>query len=250
MSEKQIVTVVIPARYGSTRFPGKVLAQIAGKPMIQWVYQQASQSQMLDQLVVAVDDPRVLKCVERFGGKAVLPIADHPSGADRIAEAVEKIQTDIVVNIQGDQPLIDPDMIDEAVQLMLEDTTVQMSTIKIKISEKDYSDPAVVKVVTDEDDFALYFSRSLIPFSRDKVAVKVYEHVGLYVYRKDFLFMISKMPQSYLEKIEMLEQLRVLEKGYRIKVIETKSKHEAGVSVDTPEDLSRVEKLIKDMNIA
>ena len=249
MSKKQNVIGVIPARYGSSRFRGKVLAEIAGKPMIQWVYEQANQSQMLDQLIVAVDDPRVLKCVEGFGGKAVMTNADHQSGTDRISEVVEKIQTDIIVNIQGDQPLLDPKMIDEAVQPMLEDTTVQMSTIKIKISEEDYSDPAVVKVVVDENDFALYFSRSLIPYPRDNVAVNVYEHVGLYVYRKDFLLKISEMPQSYLEKIEMLEQLRVLENGYKIKVIETKSKHTAGVSVDTPDDLARVEKLIRGMNL-
>jgi 3-deoxy-manno-octulosonate cytidylyltransferase (CMP-KDO synthetase) len=204
---------------------------------------------MLDQLFVAVDDPRVLKCVEGFGGKAVMTKEGHPSGTDRIAEAVEKIQTDIVVNIQGDQPLIDPNMIDEAVQPLLEDKTVQISTLKIKISEEEFSDPAVVKVVVDENDFALYFSRALIPYSRDNVAVKVYEHVGLYVYRKDFLLIISKMPQSYLEKIEMLEQLRVLERGYKIKVVETESNHAAGVSVDTPEDIATVEKLIREMNL-
>ena len=249
MSERPNVIGVIPARYASSRFRGKVLAEIAGKPMIQWVYEQAKQSKMLDSLFVAVDDPRVLKCVEGFGGKAVMTNADHQSGTDRIAEAVELIQTDIVVNIQGDQPLLNPKMIDEAVQPMVEDTTVQMSTLKIKIREEDYSDPAVVKVVVDENDFALYFSRSLIPYSRDQVAVNVYEHVGLYVYRKDFLLKISEMPQSYLEKIEMLEQLRVLEGGYKIKVIETLSKHAAGVSVDTPDDLVRVEKLIREMNL-
>jgi len=249
MSKKQNVIGVIPARYGSSRFRGKVLAEIAGKPMIQWVYEQASQSRMLDQLFVAVDDPRVLKCVEGFGGKAFMTNVDHQSGTDRIAEAVKNIDTDIVVNIQGDQPLLDPKMIDEAVQPILEDTTVQISTIKIKISEEDYLDPTVVKVVVDENDFALYFTRSLIPYPQNKVAVNVYEHVGLYVYRKDFLLLISEMPQSYLEKIEMLEQLRVLEKGYKIKVVETKSKHEAGVSVDTPYDLARVEKIVREMNL-
>ena len=217
--------------------------------MIQWVYERANKSKMLNQLFVAVDDTRVLNCVEGFGGKAVMTNPNHQSGTDRIAEAVERIQTDIVVNIQGDQPLLDPKMIDEAVQPMLEDITVQMSTLKIRIREEDYSDPAVVKVVADENDFALYFSRSLIPYPRDNVAVNVYEHVGLYVYRKDFLSIISKLPQSYLEKIEMLEQLRVLENGYKIKVIETQSKFAAGVSVDTPADLSRVERLINEMNL-
>ena len=250
MSKKQNVIGVIPARYGSSRFRGKVLAEIAGKPMIQWVYEQACKSRLLDQLIIAVDDERVLKCVEGFGGKAVMTEMDHQSGTDRIAEVVKKIDTDIVVNIQGDQPLLDPKMIDETVQPLLEDSTLQMATLKIKIGEEDYLDPAVVKVVADENDFALYFSRSLIPYSRNKVAVNVYEHVGLYVYRKDFLLIISEMPQSYLEKIEMLEQLRVLEKGYKIKVVETKSKHAAGISVDTPDDLARVEKLIREMNLS
>ena len=250
MSKKQNVIGVIPARYGSSRFRGKVLAEIAGKPMIQWVYEQACKSQLLDQLIIAVDDERVLKCVEGFGGKAVMTEMDHQSGTDRIAEVVKKIDTDIVVNIQGDQPLLDPKMIDETVQPLLEDSTLQMATLKIKIGEEDYLDPAVVKVVADENDFALYFSRSLIPYSRNKVAVNVYEHVGLYVYRKDFLLIISEMPQSYLEKIEMLEQLRVLEKGYKIKVVETKSKHAAGVSVDTQDDLARVEKLVREMNLS
>ena len=247
MSNHQKVIGVIPARYGSYRFPGKVLVDIAGKPMIQWVYEQAKKSKTLDQLFVAVDDPRVLKCVEEFGGKAVMTDQNHQSGTDRIAEAVEKIDTDIVVNIQGDQPLLDPKMIDEAVQPLLDDTNIPMSTIKTKISEKDFSDPGVVKVVVDENDFALYFSRSLLPYPRNEENLQVYEHVGLYVYRKDFLLTISKLPQSYLEKIELLEQLRVLEKGYKIKVVETKSKHAAGVSVDTPEDLAKVEKLIKGM---
>jgi len=250
MSKKQNVIGVIPARYGSSRFRGKVLAEIAGKPMIQWVYEQASKSQLLDQLIIAVDDERVLKCVEGFGGKAVMTEIDHQPGTDRIAEAVKKIDTDIVVNIQGDQPLLDPKMINEAVQPLLEDSTLQMATLKIKIGEEDYLDPAVVKVIADENDFALYFSRSLIPYPRNKVAVNVYEHVGLYVYRKDFLLMISEMPQSYLEKIEMLEQLRVLEKGFKIKVVETKSTHAAGVSVDTPDDLARVEKLVRTMNLS
>jgi 3-deoxy-manno-octulosonate cytidylyltransferase (CMP-KDO synthetase) len=248
MSEKQKVIGVIPARYGSSRFRGKIIADIVGKPMVQWVYEQACQSKLLDRIFVAVDDERVLKCVEGFGGPAVMTNSKHQSGTDRIAEAVEIIEADIIVNIQGDQPLLDPLMIDEAVQPLLDDTTVKMSTLKTKISEEDYSDPAVVKVVTDENDYALYFSRSLIPYSRDKAAVNVYEHVGLYVYRKEFLLELAELPQSYLEGVEMLEQLRVLEKGYRIKVIETKSDNAAGVSVDTPEDLVKVEKLIRERN--
>ena len=249
MTEKQKVVGVIPARYGSSRFHGKILADICGKPMIQRVYEQSAQSKLLDKLIVAVDDQRVFDCVYKFGGEAVMTRSDHKSGTDRLAEAVEKLDADIIVNIQGDQPLFDSAMIDEAVLPLLTDPTVQMSTLKIKIGEEDYNDPSVVKVVVDENDFALYFSRSLIPFSRDKDSVDVYEHVGLYVYRKDFLLEISKLPQTVLEKTEMLEQLRVLEKGYKIKVIETKSDRNSGISVDTPEDLAKVESIIKKMNL-
>ena len=241
------VVGVIPARYGSSRFEGKVLADIAGKPMIQWVYERASQSKTLDELLVAVDDPRVQSSVEGFGGKAIMTGVHHKSGTDRIAEVVEKMAADIIVNIQGDQPLIDPNMIDEAVQPMIDKPEIQMSTLKREIEKDEFDDPGVVKVVVDEKDFALYFSRSLIPYPRYDENLRVYEHVGLYVYRKDFLLEISKMPQGYLEKIESLEQLRVMEKGYKILVVETKMDKAAGISVDTPEDLERVERLIYKM---
>lgn len=238
---------VIPARYGSSRFKGKVLADIAGKPMIQWVYERANQSKTLDELFVAVDDQRIQSRVEQFGGKAVLTAAHHKSGTDRIAEAVENMSADIVVNIQGDQPLIEPNMIDEAVQPMIDNPEIQMSTLKRQIEKDEFDDPGVVKVVVDYKDFALYFSRSLIPYPRYDENLRVFEHVGLYVYRKDFLLKISRMPQGYLEKIESLEQLRVMEKGYRILVVETKMDRTAGISVDTPEDLKKVEKLISQM---
>ncbi|MCB9218370.1 MAG: 3-deoxy-manno-octulosonate cytidylyltransferase [Ignavibacteriales bacterium] len=250
MEKKVKVIGVIPARYSSSRFPGKVLASLNGKPMIQWVYENAAKSEFLDQLFVAVDDEKVKHAVENFGGKAVMTKINHQSGTDRIAEAVENIDADIIVNVQGDQPLFDATMIDEAVEPMIKDASILMSTIKTKISEEDYDDPAVVKVVTDENDYALYFSRSLIPFSRDKKKHDVFEHVGLYAYRKDFLIKVAQMPQSNLEKIEMLEQLRVMEKGYKIKVIETKSERSRGVSVDTLEDLEKVEKLINDNNLS
>ncbi|MCP4613710.1 MAG: 3-deoxy-manno-octulosonate cytidylyltransferase [Planctomycetes bacterium] len=238
---------VIPARYGSSRFEGKVLADIAGKPMIQWVYERAKQSKTLDELFVAVDDPRVQSVVEGFGGQAILTEAHHKSGTDRIAEVVEKMTADIIVNIQGDQPLIDPNMIDEAVEPMVDNPEIQMSTLKREIEKDEFGDPGVVKVVVDENDFALYFSRSLIPYPLYEENMRAYEHVGLYVYRKDFLLEISKIPQGYLEKIESLEQLRVLEKGYKILVVETKMDKVAGISVDTPEDLERVERIIDKM---
>jgi 3-deoxy-manno-octulosonate cytidylyltransferase (CMP-KDO synthetase) len=236
---------VIPARYGSSRFEGKVLANIAGKPMIQWVYERANKSKRLDELLVAVDDSRVQSVVEGFGGKVVMTGGEHKSGTDRIAEVVEKMPADIIVNIQGDQPLIDPDMIDEAVGPMIDNPEIRMSTLKRRIEEDEFDDPGVVKVVVDDKDFALYFSRSLIPYPRDDENLRVYEHVGLYVYRKDFLLEISKMPQGYLEKIESLEQLRVLEKGYKILVVETNTDKVAGISVDTPDDLKKVERIIK-----
>lgn len=250
MSEKKPRVIgVIPARYASSRFPGKIIAHIAGKPMIQRVYEQSVKSQLLDELIVAVDDERVKMCVTGFGGKAVMTGSHHQSGTDRIAEAVAELPADIIVNIQGDQPLIDPAMIDEAVQPLLEQPEIPMSTLKTRIkNEADLNDPNVVKVVVDEDDVALYFSRSLIPFPRDNQQdIEAYEHVGLYVYRKNFLLQYSKWPPSHLEKIEMLEQMRVLEKGYKIKVIETKCLdfEMSGFSVDTPEELIRVEKFIQ-----
>ena len=244
---RERVVGVIPARYGSSRFEGKVLADIAGKSMIQWVYERASQSSTLGELLVAVDDPRVQSRVEGFGGKAIMTGAHHASGTDRIAEVVEKIPADIIVNIQGDQPLIDPNMIDEAVRPMIENPEIQMSTLKREIDKEEFDDPGVVKVVVDDQDFALYFSRSLIPYPLHDDDLRVYEHIGLYVYRKAFLLGLSKMPQGYLERIESLEQLRVLERGHRILVVETKMDRRTGVSVDTPEDIGKVERLIAEM---
>jgi 3-deoxy-manno-octulosonate cytidylyltransferase (CMP-KDO synthetase) len=238
------VVGVIPARYGSSRLPGKILLEMAGKPMIQWVYERSLQSKTLSELYVAVDDVRVQQCVEGFGGKAIMTGSQHQSGTDRIAEAVAGMKADIVVNIQGDQPLLDPRMIDEAVQPMLDNPDMNMSTLMMRIPPEDYHNPSVVKVVTDELGYALYFSRSLIPYPRNDKDLRVYEHIGLYVYRKDFLLTYSKLPQTYLEKIELLEQLRVMEKGYKIYVVQTKYPATAGISVDTAEDAAKVEKLL------
>ena len=249
-SKNQRVIGVIPARYGSTRLEGKVLAKINGKPLIQWVYEYAKQSTILDDLLVAVDDPRVQECVEGFGGNAVMTSLHHKSGTDRVAEVVEKIAADIVVNIQGDMPLIDPLMIDEGVQPLLDHSEISMSTLKMHIKPENYADPSVVKVVVDEQGYGLYFSRSLIPYPRNEINLMIYEHIGLYIYRRDFLLMISKLPQTYLEKVESLEQLRVLEKGYKIFVVESKCKNAAvrGFMVDTPEDLIKAERLIKELS--
>jgi 3-deoxy-manno-octulosonate cytidylyltransferase (CMP-KDO synthetase) len=245
MGNCSTVIGVIPARYGATRFTGKPLAQLCGKPMIQWVYERASQSRLLQDLFVAVDDERILKCVHDFGGKAVMTDSHHQSGTDRIAEAVSNMDVAVVVNIQGDQPLINPVMIDEAVQPLLSDPSINMSTIKTILNPEFYHDTGTVKVVVDKDSYALYFSRSLIPYPRMTENLRIYEHVGLYVYRKEFLLKISILPQTELEITESLEQLRVLENGYRIFVVETSCENAAGVSVDTPEDLKRVEQLMR-----
>lgn len=244
MSDQRKVVGVIPARYGSSRLPGKILKELAGKTMIQWVYERALRSQTLSELYVAVDDVRVQQCVEGFGGKAIMTGSHHQSGTDRIAEAIAGKPADIIVNIQGDQPLLDPRMIDEAVQPMLDRPEIKMSTLKMQIPPEDYDNPSVVKVVTDELGYALYFSRSLIPYPRNHKDLRVYEHIGLYVYQKDFLLMISKLPQTSLEQIEVLEQLRVMETGHKIYVVETKYPATAGISVDTAEDAAKVEKLL------
>lgn len=238
---------VIPARYGSSRFPGKPLANLCGKPLIVHVYDRALKSNLLSKLIVATDDERIQSSVRTYGGETVMTRIDHQSGTDRIAEAVENLAADIVVNIQGDEPLIEPEMIDEVVMPLLEDESVWMATLKKKITSQDEMDnPNVVKVVTDKNDFALYFSRSLIPYPRKKsIKSDFYKHIGIYAYRKEFLLKLTKLPIRCLEKVEELEQLRVLENGYRIKVAETKFDT---VAVDTPEDLVKVEQLMKNIS--
>ena len=249
---KKKVVGMIPARYGSTRLPGKALEPIAGKPMIQRVYEQCIKAESLDLLCVATDDERIKEVVDGIGGTAIMTSPDHPSGTDRLAEAVASIEADIVVNIQGDQPFFDPQMIDEAVPPLLEDETLVMSTLMYPIErEEDLQDPSVVKVVCDRGGFALYFSRSLMPYPRNDVPHKVYEHIGLYVYTRDFLLTLAKLPPTTLEQVESLEQLRVLEHGYPIRVVETEVQDNAfsGFSVDTPEDLERAEAMLKERGL-
>ncbi len=243
------IVAVIPARYGSTRFPGKSLALIKDKPMIQWVYERTKQSRLVTRTIVATDDARILKAVVAFGGEAVMTSAKHPTGTDRIAEVVGSMTCDLVVNVQGDEPLIHPDMIDEAVGPLVNDPSIPMGTVCRKIEDRNEAfDPNVVKVVFDGNGFALYFSRSPIPWDRDRWAGKsslkelslagpMYKHIGLYVYRRDFLLTCASMPQTSLEAIEKLEQLRVLESGYRIKTVVTD--HES-FGVDIPEDLGKI----------
>lgn len=244
---------IIPARYASTRMPGKPLALICGKSMIQRVYEQSVRSETLDGIYVATDDDRIAQEVERFQGKVVMTSPDHPSGTDRLAEAVGSIEGDIVVNIQGDQPFMDPVMIDEAVAPMIEDDSLEMATLIHPISRpEDLADPGVVKCVADLKGDALYFSRSLIPAPHNDVPHQVYEHVGLYVYRRDFLLKLAGLEPTLLEQIEGLEQLRVLEHGYRLRLAETHCEDNelSGFSIDTPADLERGEAMLKERGLS
>jgi len=237
--------VVIPARYASSRLPGKPLVAIDGRPMVQWVYEAAGRVPSVERVVVATDDERVAKAVEGFGGEAVMTSAAHPSGTDRVAEAARRIGAEIVVNLQGDEPLIDPQVVELAIEPLLAEAAVVMSTLCTRLhDEADWRDPNVVKVVRAANGDALYFSRAPIPHPREATdldACPVYKHLGLYVYRADFLERLTELPPSPLERVERLEQLRVLEAGYRIRVVETT--HDT-IGVDTPDDLERVRALV------
>jgi 3-deoxy-manno-octulosonate cytidylyltransferase (CMP-KDO synthetase) len=243
--EKKDVIGVIPARFSSTRFEAKVLADICGKPMIQHVWERARQSLLLDDLVIACDDERIAQRCREFGAKVAMTAKGHASGSDRIAEVVNPLEVKVVVNIQGDEPLINPSMIDLAASALINDSGVYMATLMTRIHDPAVvADPHVVKVVVDKNNFALYFSRSPIPFLAHSSDIKepvYFKHIGLYAYTKDFLFTFKKMAVSTLEKTEKLEQLRVLEEGYKIKVLETK--HDT-IGVDTPEDLAKVKELL------
>jgi 3-deoxy-manno-octulosonate cytidylyltransferase (CMP-KDO synthetase) len=233
---------VIPARFASSRFPGKALASVAGKPMLQHVYERASQARYLTSLIVATDDDRIFDAARQFGARVRMTRPDHASGTDRVAEIASAENCDIVVNIQGDEPLIDPDAIDAAILPMAHDSEIQMATLKKSIEDPDeITNPNVVKVVTDFNGDAIYFSRSPIPYHRDgAVSGPYYKHIGLYLYQRDFLLAYSALPVGPLEQAERLEQLRALENGLRIRVVETDYE---SLGVDTPEDLERVETL-------
>ncbi|WP_136795845.1 MULTISPECIES: 3-deoxy-manno-octulosonate cytidylyltransferase [Desulfosediminicola] len=247
--EKIEVVAIIPARYESNRFRGKPLAKIDGKPMIQHVVERAKQVSLLSRVVVATDDQRIGDCVESFGGEYVLTRNDHVSGSDRLAEAAELVgisEHDVVVNIQGDQPLFPPEVVEQVAMPLLEDPALPMSTLIYKIiREEEINDPNHVKTVFDRDSYALYFSRSPIPFQRnpeDNISPTYYKHLGFYAYRKGFLLTFVALPEGEWERFEKLEQLRALEYGYKIKVVLTE--HDS-IEVDTPEDLIRVEEFLK-----
>jgi 3-deoxy-manno-octulosonate cytidylyltransferase (CMP-KDO synthetase) len=235
------IVAVIPARYASTRLPGKPLADIDGRPMIEHVYRRAAQASGVDAVVVATDDRRVADAVERFGGLARMTSTDHKTGMDRIAEVAAELRAEIIVNVQGDEPLVEPSAITAMVDALLSDPALEMSTLSTPIRrEDDYLSPHVVKVVVDATGDALYFSRAPVPYHRDgppEGGHYAYKHLGLYAYRRDFLLRLAALPQTTLERAEALEQLRALEHGFRIRAVETEYD---SVGVDTPEDLEHV----------
>ncbi len=240
---------IIPARYASSRLEGKPLLDIAGKPMVQRVYEAASQARLIDRVIVATDDRRILDTVTHFGGEAKLTSTRHISGTDRVAEVADQLSCDIVVNLQGDEPLMEPQLIDELIRALIDDKDVYMASAQSPIRLPAHlGNPNIVKVVSDHDGYALYFSRSPIPyhFSSDQDAGGFwgFKHIGIYIYRKDFLMKLVKLDPSPLEKKERLEQLRVLENGYRIKLISTDYD---SPGVDTPADLQQVRERIEQL---
>jgi 3-deoxy-manno-octulosonate cytidylyltransferase (CMP-KDO synthetase) len=242
------ILTVVPARYASTRFPGKIIAPLAGKPLVYQTYLRALQAKLVSEALIATDDQKVVDALAPFDVRVVMTRVDHASGTDRIAEVAEHTDAEIIVNVQGDEPLLSPEIIDETIQPLLDQPDVVMSTARRLITDPaDLDDTNVVKVVCDLNGHALYFSRECIPHIRDAADRAAqppcyWQHVGLYVYRRDFLLKFAQMPLSPLEKLEKLEQLRVLENGYKIAVVDTE--YEA-VGVDTPADLERVRRLME-----
>lgn len=245
--DSTVVLAVIPARYSSSRFPGKPLATIAGRPMIEHVVERVRRAQSVSRVVVATDDDRIKTAVEAFSGEAILTRRDHHSGTGRVAEVAAHISAEIYVNIQGDEPLINPQTIDAVVAAMNDDASIQIATPCTAITQPDdIMDPNVNKVVRDFDGNALYFSRAPIPWVRDTqavVATRHWKHIGLYAYRRDALLEFPTLPPGELERVEQLEQLRWLENGFRIGVVETQ--YDA-VSVDIPADIERVERILSE----
>lgn len=243
------VAGVIPARWGSTRFPGKILTPLCGKPLVQWVWERASQARGLSRLLVATDDQRIADAVHAFGGEPVMTRSDHPSGTDRIAEAVQDLDVTAVVNIQGDEPLIDPALIDALAALVEVDGAWDMATAAARIDESALIDQSsVVKVVMDAEGRALYFSRAPIPYARDQArgvgeVGSYWRHIGIYAYRRTFLTRLVATPPVMLEETEKLEQLRALYIGGRIKVLAAPG---VALGVDEPEDVPRAERALRE----
>ena len=244
MNQEETVAIVIPARLGATRLPNKPLADLHGKPMLWHVWERARRAQSIAGVWIATPDAEIVRAVKGFGGEAVLTSPNHRTGGDRVAEAALSLPPHIriVVNVQGDEPLLEPETIDAVAAPLIADESLVMASAMCRLPEGRETDAAVVKVVCDVQNFALYFSRAALPFVRDTTAPPAYrQHVGLYAYRRDFLQTLASLPPSPLEQVESLEQLRVLENGHRIRMVEI-----AGIpeSVDTPEDLERVRRLL------
>ena len=246
-SVRPSAVVVIPSRYESSRFPGKPLALIAGRPMIEHVYRRAARARAVSRVIVATDDERIAAAVRAFGGEAMMTSAAHQTGTDRLAEVAAGLDCDIVVNVQGDEPLVAPAMIDQAIAPLAADPELKMTSLRTRLTgAHEYLDPNVVKVVVDRRDVALYFSRAPIPHLREPepgaaLPPAAWRHIGLYAYRRAFLGVFTGLPPTPLEQAERLEQLRALEHGYRIVVPETAHR---SVGVDTPADLAEVEALV------
>jgi 3-deoxy-manno-octulosonate cytidylyltransferase (CMP-KDO synthetase) len=242
------VLAVIPARYASTRFPGKVLADISGKPLVAHVYERTCRASLVSEAVVATDDERVRQALKPYGVAVAMTRPDHPSGTDRVAEVARGSDAAVVINVQGDEPLIDPGTIDQTLRAVLDDPEVPMATARRRITDAErVGNPNVVKVVCDPRGRALYFSRSPIPYVRDAADYDTaplchWQHIGIYAYRRDFLLRYAEMEATPLERIEKLEQLRVLEHGYPIAVVETEYE---SIGVDTPGDLERVRERVR-----
>lgn len=253
----QRAVAIIPARYNSTRFPGKPLALLRKKPVIQHVFEKVKHARLIDTVLVATDDERIYNIVSDFGGKAVMTSEGHRTGTDRVAEAAKEIDCDIVINIQGDEPFIKPEMVDDLINMLANDKRALMGTLAKKITDsKEIFSPDVVKVVMDNEGFAMYFSRAPIPWHRDEFSksgfktgngysatgsIEVYKHIGIYGYRKDTLLRLSSMAENALEKLEKLEQLRALASGIKIKVKETDYDT---FGIDTVEDLRNAEEYL------
>ena len=240
MKKAHSVVTIIPARYESTRFPGKPLALLCGKPMIQWVYEAAGKARNIAGVYVATDDKRIYDCVHSFGGEAIMT-GECSCGSERVYEAVRDMDCLAVINVQGDEPLITPEIIDNLAEEICKDD-VEAVTLKRRIENlSEINNPNLVKVITDGHANALYFSRLPIPYNRDNSDIEYYAHIGVYAYKKDFLKAYNGWEQTVLEKAEKLEQLRILENGHSIKVLETRYN---GLGVDTLEDLRNAEKIL------
>lgn len=233
--------IVVPARMGSTRFPGKPLCDLCGKPMVQWVVERAKESGVGDKVVVATPDEEIVEACASFGAESVLTSHDHLTGTDRIAEVADKIEADVYVNVQGDEPLVRPSTVRACAEPLLNDPSIKMGSVFSDCPEDEHDDPDVVKVVTDLDGYALYFSRSAIPYHRTEPNQKVKKHVGIYAYTKKALRAFSVWDQTQLEKAESLEQLRFLEHGIRIKMSRGEGTE---LAVDTPEQAETVRSIL------